>query len=66
MRAGRGEAPARAGGQDELRLLTAPVVKETCLTELIRQIRGEQTVFPQRMLFDSTRTALEIQRCAEE
>ena len=53
-------------GRDELRLLTAPAVKETCLTELIRQIRGEQTVFPQRMLFDSTRTALEIQRCAEE
>lgn len=51
-------------GRDELRLLTAPAVKETCLTELIRQIRGEKTVFPQRMLFDSTRTALEIQRSA--
>ena len=51
-------------GRDELRLLTAPAVKETYLTELIRQIRGEQTVFPQRMLFDSTRTALEIQRSA--
>lgn len=52
-------------GRDEIRLLTAPKVKENCLTELIRQIRGESTVFPQRMLFDSTRTALEIQRSAE-
>ena len=52
-------------GRNELRLLTAPEVKETCLTELIRQIRGESTVFPQRMLFDSTRTALEIQQSAE-
>ncbi len=52
-------------GRNELRLLTAPAVKENCLTELIRQIRGENTVFPQWMLFDSTRTALEIQRRAE-
>lgn len=52
-------------GRDEIRLLTAPKVRENCLTELIRQIRGESTAFPQRMLFDSTRTALEIQRSAE-
>ncbi len=52
-------------GRNEIRLLTAPEVKENCLTELIRQIRGESTVFPQEMLFDSTRTALGIQQSAE-
>lgn len=62
---GAGKLLLAQAGRDEIRLLTAPKVKENCLTELIGQIRGESTVFPQRMLFDSTRTALEIQLSAE-
>lgn len=46
--------------------LDAPPVEEDCLAELLRAIRGEETVFPANDALISTRVALEIQRFADE
>lgn len=54
---------APAGGP--VRRLDAPPVDDDCLKELLRAIRGEETLFPPCDALISTRTALEIQRWAD-
>ena len=46
--------------------LAAEPIKENCLTDLIRMMKSESTYFDMESLFLSTRTALEIQRRADE
>ena len=55
---------AQAG--QEARMVPAPPIQENCLSDLIRNIRGEQTAFPPMSALESARITLSIQEFAKE
>ena len=65
-RLGSGEVRFAAAGDKQMRTLAAPAVQGSWLDDLLTEIHGGKTGFGTESVLESARTALEIQKFADE